>query len=565
MRKPENPEAPGGPGLRPGFARFWGISEGWNHPKPRPYGLGRYGFWKFFLVLVSLALIIPLAGPLAQLILPRGKAWDHLAGTVLGRYSATTLILVAGVVPLSGILGTVSAWIVSRYRLPLGWMVDLLLILPLGLPSYLTAYAYAGVFDYFGPLHDALVFLGMSREAASGLRIQSLPGLIFVLTVSLYPYVYIVMRSRFSHGLTAPLEAARSLGARGFRQFWGVALPISRPALAGAMGIVLMEVLGEYGAVTYFGFDTLTTGVFKAWFGFYDLASAGRLGGMVILLVLGILWVEQRLRRNRGFSAEYRRSRDLERMGVLPWKAAGLGLIAVLPGVLGFLVPVMQILSWAWMALPEARWAPVMAGISNTLGLALGTALLGVVLSVFLGYARRLSGRGVLFRFSEISLLGHSIPGAVVSLGVLGLGGVVSSWLGLNTSVGAAAIMLLVFGYLVRFLSVAQRPISAALEHSGRSLDEAGRSLGCGPLATLLRVHVPTLGRPAAAGLVLMFLDIAKELPLTIILRPFNFNTLAVRAYELAANEMVHAAAIPSSMLVILGMIGVLLIRKRLL
>ncbi|AHC14169.1 ABC transporter permease [Salinispira pacifica] len=523
-----------------------------------------YPSWVLILGGISVLLILPFLGPLYALLRPGNELWQHLKSTVLPDYLRDTLVLSLSVMAVTAVMGAVPAWIVSRYRFPLRRMLDKSMLLPLAIPAYITAYAYAGMTDYFGPLWNLGTRLGMSGEALRSIRFtgmgEGMGGLILVMSFALHPYVYVILRHQFRFRITSSLEAARSLGAGELKQFFALALPASIPSLTAALTVVLMELLNEYGAVVYYGRNTITTGIFRAWFGFYDLPAARRLGGVLMLSVLAILFLFFLIQRRKGYGDHS--PRELTPIRLRGMKRLIFPLLVMLPMLLGFAFPLIQLLSWGVRVLPGTNWSPIIQGVGNTLGLGVLSGILIVILSIAFANGRRLSSYPILNRFSDLSLVGHSVPGAVIALGVLGI----ASTLGQYSSVASlvqSGLMLLIFAYVVRFIAVSHRAIAPVMEYQLKKQDEASRSLGAGPWKTLFRIHLPSLYPAIFGALALSFLEVVKELPLTMILRPFNFNTLAVRAYELAANEMVQEAAVPSLILVALGLLGVILIQHR--
>lgn len=520
-----------------------------------------YPGWQTLLALLTFLLLVPFIGPLSALFQERSDVWLHMRRTVLPAYAADTLILSAGVLGLTALFGTLPAWLVSRYEFPLRKWLEKGLVYPLAVPAYLSAYAYAGLFSYQGPVHRLVSFLHPAGTVPPP-AIAGMPGLILVMASALYPYVYLIMRSTFRTHITTALEAAQTLGDGPFRQFFRLVLPLTRPALAAGLGIVFMELLNEYGAVVYYGRNTLSSGVFRAWFGFYDLQAARRLGGLILVLVFLVLGAETWSRRRRGYRRQGFKLRELERIP-LPF-LSGLAALAAafVPLLLGLVLPGAQLLIWFFREWSGANWKPVWEGLANTLMLGLAGSIILTVAGVFLSYARWITKNKLLKNFSQLALLGYSVPGAVIALGVMPL----FPLLGLSGNrpfFAAGAVMLLLYAYLVRFISLSQRPVSSVIDHQLARIDEASRSLGKSPLKTLIAVHWPGLKSTLLPAAIMGFLEIIKELPLTMILRPFNFSTLSTRSFELASNEMLQEASLPAVILIILGIGGVSLILHR--
>ena len=517
---------------------------------------GRSG-WAWWILIATALLVLPLADLVLNVFGKSGEAWNHLARTVLPRYISNTLILGIGTLLLSGIIGTWSAWIMARYRFPGKGVFGILLVLPLALPPYISAYAWSGIFDYGSPL---TVILGriMDPVQAARMGVAHLPGAIFVLAMALYPYVYLSMKPVMTRSIAPQLEAARNLGSGPRALFFRTALPLARPALVAGLGLVLMEVLNEYGAVSYLGVDTLTAGIFRSWFHFYDISTARRLGGILLLFVFVILSVENRQRyRRRYFSTNNRRPSSMENLNGRRLVGAVTGLVMLI--FISLIAPMMQLGLWAsrsWRYLLRDEYLEL---TMNTLILGVSAVAVCLVLAMTLVYARKLVKHPVFQRISSLAFLGYAVPGAVIALGVMQIGGKVDGFVtGGRILFVSGSIAALLYAYAIRYLPIAQRPISAVLEERFSAVDEASLSLGRSPLSTLMRIHLPNMAGTLRAASILVFLDVLKELPLTMILRPFNFNTLAVRTFELAGNEQVAESSVPALTLVLLSALGIL-------
>ncbi|MGI9256388.1 MAG: ABC transporter permease [Salinispira sp.] len=514
--------------------------------------------WSIALIIICAFLLLPLITPLVAVFSPVSELWRYFADTLLWTYTFDTIILCAGVLFCASILGVAPAWLLSRYRVPFHNVLETILILPLALPAYITAYAYSGTFDFHGPLWKLGTQLGLSAELLGRFGIGNMAGLIFIMSSALYPYVFLIVRGSLRFQLTSPLNAAQSLGAGQIRQFFGLSLPLCRPALFGALGIVLMETLNEYGAVDYLGQTTLSTGIFRIWFGHYDLPAAQRLGGLLLFTVFILLAAEGFLRGGRQYDPKNRR--ELEKLPCSPVKAGLFCIISLIPALLGFFFPLLQLAVWVPRALPGAQWSELLGGLLNTLQLAVFTGFFITVLGVLVSFMRKVEKNTFLRKISDLSLLGYSLPGSIIALGMLGISRGLTN---MNVPIVlSGSIFLLIYAYVVRFLALSQRSISAVMLHQLKTQDDASRSLGYSSWQTLLRVHLPNLKLPIRAALSVIFLETIKELPLTIILRPFNFQTLAVRSYQLASDEMIQEASIPSLLLVIVAVCAMFILRR---
>lgn len=522
---------------------------------PRPAGLRRRfrgsPGWLLLGTLVAGAVLAPLLAVLSALLTGGGEHWSHIAETVLGRYVVNTLIVSVGVVFLSSLIGVGAAWYQTLYEYPLRRLFDVLLVLPLAIPAYVNAFTYSGIFGYTGVAQRLFrELLGMEPGTYPVVSVHSALGLIVVLSFVVYPYTYLTVRAALGQQSMATIEAARTLTPSGSRIFFAVGLPLLRPAIAAGASLVLMETLNEYGAAVYYGVETLSVGVFRTWFAYYDLQSTRFLSSLFLLLVLALLMADRMLRgRKRRVGAGTLRPiarRPLARRARL-W----VYLVVGLPVLIGFAVPVTQLFHWATLSLGRADWELVLRSTLNT-GL---VAVLGAAICIFVGiivaYAPRVSG-GRLFRHAtELASLGYAVPGAVVAIGIMSL----------LSGIGAAALGslgALLFAYTVRYLAVAQRPLSEGFSQLSGALDEAGRSLGHGPTRTLAAINLPVMSGTLATAAVFVFVDIIKELPLTTILRPFNFPTLAVETFRLAGDERLAESSVTALILIAVGTLPVL-------
>ncbi len=518
--------------------------------------------------LTALPLVVILFGVLGC----ESEIWGHLVDTVLPVYVANSAILMVGVGGLALVLGLAPAWLVSAYDFPGRRIFEWALVLPLAIPTYIIAYTYAGVFEYDNFLPSTLVALWPGLEVwRIRAAVMSREGAMVMMALVLYPYVYVIARASFLRQSSSVLEMARTLGRGPWDTFFRVALPMSRPAVAGGLTLVLMEVLNDYGAVKYFGVPTFTTGIFRAWFPLNDPISAMRLSGILLLFVFTLIIFERMQRGRARFDDGARGYRPTVRRGLgrkTRWLAAG---VCFLPLVLGFLVPVTQLASWAGRGGSEVLDARFGRLILNSFSLALAAAVIAVSGALLIGYAARLSPTPLLRLASRVAVLGYSIPGAVVAVGVF----VPFVWMdrrvnGFMTAAFDAptglllsgTVIALIFAYVVRFMAVALNPIESGFKRLCGNLDDTSRSLGVPPLKTLLRVDLPLLrGTLISAGL-LVFVDVLKELPLTLILRPFNFDTLATRAFQLATDEQLARSAIPALLIIAVGLVPVIMLNK---
>jgi iron(III) transport system permease protein len=507
--------------------------------------------WTAAALLLVAALTVPLGVVALGAFRPAGEAWGHVATTLLPGYLLHTVILAAGAGTLAVVLGVGTAWLVTMCHFPLRGLFHWALVLPLAVPAYMAAYTYAGMLDVTGPVQRAVRWaMGGAPDAFLYWNVMRIEVLILIFGFVLYPYVFLLTRSLFEGRSGRALEAARTMGRGPWAIFFQVALPLARPAVVAGLALVLMEVLNDYGAVAYYGVTTFTTGIFRSWFGMGDLDTAIRLSAILMLVVLAVLGLE-RWQRGRARYEETGGARPVTRYRLRGWWAGAAVAFCALPLLLGFLLPVAQLGLWGLRTAPEVVGWDFLRLARNSFALASGAALLCVGVAVVLAYAGRLDRTPLTASAAKLAMLGYSVPGAVVAVGVL-----VTALALDRTLTGGAALVLtgglgvLMFAYVVRFMAVGYLSVEAGFTRIGSNLGAASRTLGSSPLRTLARIELPLLRRALLAAGVLVFVDVLKELPLTLILRPFNFDTLATRAFELASIEQVAQSA-PAALLVI--------------
>lgn len=530
--------------------------------------------WPLSLLALSLVLALPILVVASSVFFPAGDIWEHLLDTVLSRYVRTSFALLLGVSVGVLALGILPAWLVSAYRFPGSKIFEWALLLPLAIPAYIIAYTYTGMLDVAGPLQSGL------REAF-GWRygdywfpeIRSLGGAICLLSLVFYPYVYLLARAAFAEQSGRVLEAARSLGCSQRAAFLRVALPLARPAIVVGLSIALMETLADYGTVQYFGLSTFTTGIYRTWNGLGSSVGAAQLAALLLCFVFLLVSLESWSRRqsqffNSGGRARASSKQSLRGRGLLlTYLACGI------PVTLGFAVPFVQLVLWAIITADSILTAEFLTYLFNSVFLASTTALLALVLALFIAYGRRSYPSPASTLAGRVLSLGYALPGTVVAIGVLmpfawfdnRLSEFMIARFDFNTGLLlSGSAFILIFAYLVRFLPIAMNTVDAGLGKIRPSMDEAGRSMGMRPLALLKRVHLPMLRGSLVTALLLVFVDVLKELPATLLLRPFNFNTLAIRTFELANEERLADAAGPALAIVLASLIPVILLSRSL-
>lgn len=527
--------------------------------------------WKAGMLLITALLAVPLVVIVASVFWPDKSTWSHLANTVLAEYVLNSVLLAVGVGFGTFVLGTGTAWLLSVCEFPGRRHFEWALLLPLAMPAYIIAYTYTGLLDVAGPVQSGLRALtGWPVGGYFFPEIRSLGGAIVMLTLVLYPYVYMLSRAAFLEQSASALNVARSLGLTPWQMFRRVALPLARPSIVAGLSLAIMETLADYGTVQYFGIPTLTTGIFRTWFGLDDILAAAQLSALLLAFIFTVIIIERLSRRQARYHDhgqwQARPSFQLSR------GPATLAFIAcALPLVFGFLVPSLQLLVWSIEVTPSIDLSQFAVLMGRSLGLAGTTAILALLLALFLAYGHRLMPGRLTFTINRIAGMGYAVPGTVIAVGVIipfaAFDNTLDSFLREHFGVSSGLLLsgtlaALVFAYLVRYLAVSLNTVEAGLGAVRPSMDEAARSMGAGAGRTLWRVHIPLIRGSLLTAALLVFVDVLKELPATLVLRPFDFNTLAVRAFELASDERLREAALPALAIVAAGLIPVILVSR---
>ena len=480
-----------------------------------------------------------------------GPKWGHLQETVLFLYLGNTAVLCVVVTVLAALLAIPAAWVVTMYRFPGCKLFSWLLVLPLAIPTYVAAFVYYEIPEASIPL---LIEIRKAWGVDAFLRAESLIryGTVSLLMASvLYPYIYLTARASFSQQGRMLIDASRSLGRGASATFFKVALPLARPALVAGASLVVMEVVNDYGAVHLFGIPTLTEGIFRTWFGLEDRASALRLAGLAVLVIVALLYLET-LQRGRARFSDSKAASRAERISLSRGKASVAMSVCLVPLLLGLIFPVYQLVRWAMITWSEVFRGEFIGHLINSTALALITAGTLTFMALFLAYAKRLHAFRWLRSIVRVASLGYAVPGAVIAIGVMvSPGGFDRAVSAVNGSFFLSGTLVAIgFAYCVRFMAVSLNPVQSGMIRLCGSHVDASFSLGRGRTATLFSLVIPLLRSPMGAAFILVFVDILKELPLTMILRPANFETMATTAFSLASEGRIQACAVPSIILV---------------
>jgi iron(III) transport system permease protein len=530
------------------------------------------GLWPVVAGAIALLVATPIIVVVSSLATPSGDIWAHLWRTYLLELIGNTLLLIAGVGLGVLLLGTGLAWLVSQYRFPGRGLFEWLLILPMAMPAYVMGFVFLGIFDYSGPVQHTWRWMFGPKTWFPD--IASPGGVILVMTLVLYPYVYLLTRTAFSEQSASTVEAARALGLGELGVFWKVMLPLARPSIATGLALALMEALADFGTVGIYGYSTFTVAIYRVWFGLFNREAATELASVLLLFTFGLLLLERRMRGRAHFFQTEGCLRPVAPRLLVGWRAgAATGLCGCIVTA-AFLLPVTQLLYWTLSTLggPESD-ARYVIFLTNTVTLAAVTALIAVIAAVVLAYGLRLSRSLILPSIARFANMGYALPGSVIAVGVLMPLSFIDHTLDdfLRKAFGISSGLLLtgsiaglVFAYLVRFLAVSSQTLEAGLVKITPSMDMAARSLGSSAGGVLRRIHLPLLRGSLGCAAILVFVDVMKEMPATLLLRPFGYDTLAVRIWQLTSESFWEAAALPALTIVAGGMLPVLLLIRRL-
>ncbi|MDC0736811.1 iron ABC transporter permease [Cognatishimia sp. SS12] len=529
--------------------------------------------WSLGALVICTIVLVPIVTVAVLAFFPTENIWPHLLATTLPRYLTTTLVLMLSVGLLAACVGTGAAWLITRYRFPLSRWLEWLLLLPLAIPAYVGAYALVDFLEYAGPVQTTLrqIFGWQTSRDYWFPEIRSIGAAILVLAASLFPYVYILTRAAFKEQSGSAEEVAQSLGAGAVGRFLRVGLPLARPAIAAGAAIVMMETVNDFGTVDYFAVQTLTTGIFNVWLESHNVGGAAQIASVVLVLVIFLVTLEKVSRRKIKFfnlSTRHRPAKKTDLRGIWGYGAM---VACLIPFLFGFVLPVTVI---GHHALENTeRWSEpaLMRALGNTLTVGGIAAVVTVLAGVFLVYGVRLSGRSLPRLLLPLTTIGYAAPGAVLGVGILIPLAFLDHRLAdmlevlLNRPVGlllTGSAFALVLAYAVRFFAIAQGAADAAMGRISPSLDMAARSLGRTRVQVLREIYVPLIRGSVGSALLLVFVDCVKELPATMLLRPFNYETLATHVHDQASLENLGDASPGAIMIVCVGLVAVLLLAR---
>ena len=508
------------------------------------------------IVIISLLLAIPVFAILISLFKGTGEMWEHITSYFLIDYIQNSIILLLGSGIICFVIGTSSAWVVSRYKFKGRKIIEWLLFMPLAIPSYIVAYSYVGLFGYGGSFIKFINYLGFNN--IDNIEMMNIYGLVWVLSFSLYPYVYASTRLIFQSYPTRLKDTASLLGASKNKYFFKIALPLASPAIIGGLFLVFMEVLNDYGAAKYYGINTFTTGIFRTWTALEDLQSSIYLSAILVVLVFVLVLIVKWLRGRRSYNLKTYNSNDQDeiyRKDLKGLKKIIFLTIVFVPILFGFLFPFLQLIIWGIQTFESMFNSDLLNIGIQTLFLGISTSIIVVFLATSLIYLSKWNYLKQLNVTSKLATLGYVIPGAIIGIGVIKSSHSITEYFSTyhNIKIGYIiynSILVLIYAYVFRFIAVAFNSIESNTLKLSKSLSESSNLLGFGKIKTFFKIDFPLIKNALLTSFILVFIDVIKELPLTLILKPYNLSTLAIKAYEYAEDERVAEAALPALFLI---------------
>ncbi|WP_174731709.1 ABC transporter permease [Mesobacillus harenae] len=530
----------------------------------------QFNSWAILTFVFVLLILLPNLSVFAQLFTEPNENWYHIKEYLLKSYVINSLTLVFFTALFTILIGVSLAWFVSAFEFPLKNFFKWGMVLPLSIPPYIGAYTYHGILNYTGVIQSELRNSFDISVEQKYFDIMTMPGAIFIFTMFLFPYVYIITKSFLEKQAASLVENARLLGSNSFEIFYRVIIPISRTAIIGGVSLVILEVLNDYGVVKYFGIQTFSTAIFQAWFGMGDHGSAVRLAGILMSIVIVILVLEKLFRGRRKYSFSTSKVRPIQKLKLTGIKGFGMSAYFFIVFSFAFLIPLAQLALWAFMTYDIIFTEEFYQLVWNSVFVALIAAILIVVAALIIGNYTRLSNGRIAKAASKVTILGYSMPGAVIAIGVITI------FIGLDrklfpvyeaiglqpTLILSLSISMLIFAYVIRFLAIGYNSIESGFDKVGQSFTEASRTLGMSVTQSFFKVDLKMIKGAVAGGFILVFVDILKELPLTLILQPFNFYTLATKAFQYASDEMIQEASIPSLFIIMISGLSIFLFHK---
>jgi len=526
--------------------------------------INNLSFWIVFPAIVFIFFLIPVLAVLSSVVGDYSDNWNHLYNFVLFDYIKNSLFLVIGVSIITLIVGTGTAWLVSNFNFFGKRFFEWALILPLSIPPYILAYTFTGLFDSYGTLNNLVRnIFELDQSFIFFPNIRNIFGAIIVFSFTLYPYVYLVSRSAFLNQSRTVLESGRILGLSRFEASFKLAMPMIRPAIIGGLMLVIMETLSDFGAVEHFAIPTFTTGIFRTWFGMGDLTTAMQLSSFLLLFICIFLFIENRSRKNAEYVSNSTTHTPIKVEQLNKNYSMFAFIFCLLPLFIGFILPVSELIVWAIYYNPSFFNEAFLTSAINTITLALIAAILCSIISILINFSIRINRNSILRFLSSFLSLGYALPGLILAVGIVQTSTFIDSSLLEKTSFAITGSLFgLVLAYIIKSYALSNNTISSGMEKISSGIDDSARILKSTGWNLLGRIHFPLLKTSFFTSILLVTSEVVKELPATLILRPFNYDTLAVSAYIYAAEERMRDAAAPSIAIILVGLIPIIIITR---
>ncbi|AYC29816.1 ABC transporter permease [Paenisporosarcina cavernae] len=532
--------------------------------------LANVNTWTITATIIMILLVLPNLTILTGFVTEPNDNWRHMKEYVLNSYVTTSILLIILTSIFTIFIGVSLAWMIAQYDFPFRNFFKWALILPLSIPPFIGAYTYHGIVNYTGIIQTTLRDQFGLQLNPSYFDIMNIPGAVFIYTLFLYPYVYTITRVFLSQQAASLVESARVLGKNSFQIFWSVVLPVSRASIIGGASLVVLEVLNDYGVVKYFGIQTFTTGIFQTWFGLGDLDTSIKLAAYLMGFVVLVLFIEKLLRGKRQYSYSTTKIRPLPVVKLKGMKAIFASLYGWTIFGFAFAIPLVQLIDWTILTFGSIPQSVFFLAVKNSVLVATISATMVITFALVLGnFSRMVKGKLVTL-FPKLSIIGYSIPGAVIAVGVVTTFIFIDQQLvpvyrfvGFSTTlVLSVSLMMLIAAYVIRFFAIGFNSIESGFEKIGTDFRDASRLLGANYTKTFLKIDLPMLKGAIISGFLLVFIDILKEIPLTLILRPFNFDTLSTKAFQYASDEKIMEASQASLLIIGISALAIIIFHK---
>ena len=530
-----------------------------------------FNLWIFFSLFIAFILSFPILSLIFNVILNYNSEWNIVINIEIWNYFYNSICIILFQSIFVAFFGVICAWIVTTYDFPFRRIIDLFLLLPLSIPPYIAAIAYGEIFDYSGYLQ---IFFRENISILSNIQlpnIRSLPGVIFIFSITLYPYVYIISRAAFSEISYSYSEIGKTLGLKQSSIFFKIFLPLAIFPIIGGIILSILESLNDFGTVQYYGVDTFTTGIYKTWVGLGDINLASQISIFFLFFIFLILFLQKKLFSNERINLKISITKKINLITSDKLKSAFIISFCSLPVILGFFIPFLFLIFNSMMSIEVLFLKDTIINSFNTILLATISSFIIIVLSLLINYSARIKGTRLNLFFNKLASLGYAIPGSIIAIGILipftNFDNFFINFFNENFNLNINAfftgsIFVLCFAYIVRFFTISQTNIESSFYRISRNIDNTASVLGKKPIPILFNIHIPLMSLSILLTLTLIFIEIIKELSATLILRPFNFNTLAIQVYEYASEEKIIESSIPSLIIVVLCVIGILFMSK---